>query len=137
MCKVGAVFLGMSLLTLGGCAKYPEVTDAPTGNAKRTEAANKVDVGTTKSDVLRILGRPRNWASILPNGQLTITTVYSIDSIQRPMPAGETWLFEYVRQDGTKFCLHLSGEVVTKVVEGALLKDDSYQSRQVERESGS
>ena len=77
MRKLVAVLLGVSFIIVGGCGEPSEKPKASTGHAEKAQVATKVDVGTTKSDVLRILGRPRNWATILPNGQLTITTVYS------------------------------------------------------------
>jgi len=80
-------------------------------------------VGDAKNDVLDRFGRPRNWVTFTPDQELLIHTVYSLNSVKRPMPSDEIWIFEYKRPDGTKFSIHLKTDRVTSVVEGGLLKE--------------
>jgi len=87
----------------------------------------KVAIGTSKDEVVRVLGKPDNWVTIqnpnLPQQKVLISSYFSgVEAIRaRQMPDNELWILEYARPDGSKYCLHLRHEKVIAQVEGPAL----------------
>ncbi len=84
-------------------------------------------VGAAKADVVKQLGRPRNWF-VVSGERIAIASVYGIGSAEQAMPDNERWLFEYVLQ-GKPITVHLEGNRVVAVVDGNVGSDPSYTSR--------
>lgn len=83
-----------------------------------------IEVGTPKNDVVRRLGEPENWATVMPaSEQMLVSIDFNLEATMQPMPAGEFWLFEYTLPNGNKYVIHFFEDKVQNVVEGPLFKE--------------
>ena len=75
--------------------------------------------GTSKSDVIKRLGRPKEWGKLHADGSLGYMSSFSPADLEAPMTPDEVWMFGFQNPNGSKFSLTLKGnKVMTSIDAG-------------------